>query len=79
MKYDAACARENWNFCALALGTWGGLGPEGAKVLSRILKRTTAWETSDERGAEQRLHSEAVGVALFRQIFSLLRAKNSIR
>jgi hypothetical protein len=58
------------------MGTWGGLGPEGAKVLSRILKRTTAWEEPSERGVAQRLNTERIGVALFRQVFKLLEAKN---
>ena len=77
-KYDAPCAREGWNFSALAFGTWGGVGPEGAKTLSRILKRTTAWEGPDHKGLAQRQHTELIGVALFRHIFRLLASKNFI-
>jgi hypothetical protein len=75
-KYDIPCAQESWSFSALAMGTWGGLGPEGAKVLSRILKRTTAWEEPQNKGVAQRLHTERIGVALCRQVFKLLDAKN---
>jgi hypothetical protein len=77
-KYDGPCAAEGWHFMAAAFGTWGGLGPEGAKVLSRITKRATAWDGADARGASSRLHYEAVGVALFREIFRLLEARNRI-
>ena len=78
-KYDVPCDRESGNFAAIAIGTWGGLGPEGAKVLSRILKRCSAWEDPAQKGLSQRTHSEAVGVALFRHIFALLRANNNLR
>ena len=36
-KYGGPCEKERWSFMAAASGTWGGLGPEGAKVLSRML------------------------------------------
>ena len=78
-KYDAHCEREGWHFSALALGIWGGMGPEGVKVLSRILKRCTAWESASTRGEAQRLLTEAIGVALFRQVWRLLAAKNALR
>jgi len=58
------------------MGTWGGLGPEGAKVLSRILKHITAREEPSEKGPAQRLNIERIGAALFRQVFKLLDAKN---
>ena len=52
-KYDAACEREGWGFAAMAVGTWGGLGPEGAKFLSRVLKRCTSWDGAEAKGAAQ--------------------------
>ena len=78
-KYDTPCTREGWHFLAVSLGTWGGIGPEGAKTLSRIVKRATAWETAEGKGIAQRLLYESVGVALFRQVWQLLSAKNKVR
>jgi hypothetical protein len=77
-KYDAPCQRDGWHFTALAVGTWGGLGPEGAKTLAQIVKRATSWEGIDGKGQAQRAHYEAIGVALFHQVFQLLEAKNLI-
>ena len=77
-KYDVPCTREGWNFAAFAVGSWGGLGPETAKVFSRMLKRSTAWEGPNDKGTTQRAQKELVGVALFQQIFRLLRAKNHV-
>ena len=77
-KYDLPCKRDGWNFSAVAFGTWGGIGPEGAKVLSRIMQRTTAWEGVEDKGAAQRRNYEAVGTALFRQIWRLLDARNHV-
>ena len=37
-KYDKACTNQGWAFKAMAFGTWGGVGPEGAKLLHRIVK-----------------------------------------
>ena len=45
-KYAAACRNAGWSFCPCAFGTWGGIGPEGAKMLARILKRAASWETN---------------------------------
>ena len=77
-KYDDACSKEGWHFSALAIGTWGGLGPEGAKVLSRIVKRCSAWESAETKGLTQRSLNEMIGVALFRQIWRLLSKKNDL-
>ena len=77
-KYDEPCAREGWHFLTAAFGTWGGLGPEGAKTVSRIVKRASTWADADARGYVERRHYEALGVALFRQIWTLLEAKNRI-
>ena len=77
-KYDAGCEAEGWHFVAAAFGTWGGLGPEGAKALSRIVKRSSTWETADTCGVAQRRMYESVGVALFRRIWQLLAAKNRL-
>ena len=78
-KYDAPCEGEGWHFMAAAFGTWGGLGPEGAKVLSRLMKRASSWEDAEARGASQRRQLEAIGVPLFREIFRLLEGRNRIQ
>ena len=35
-KYDAACRRASWGFQAMALGTWGGMGPECCEAGGRL-------------------------------------------
>ena len=75
-KYDAPCQREGWHFEAVALGTWGGLGPEGALFLAKALKRATAWQDGSLKAVRQVEHREAIGLALMRQVWSLLSAKN---
>jgi hypothetical protein len=77
-KYDIPCTTEGWHFMAAAFGTWGGLGPEGAKVLSRTLKRATTWDDPDTRGASLRRQYEAIGVPMFREIFRMLEGSNRI-
>ena len=42
-KYVALCKKANWDFIPMALGTCGGQGPDGAKLLARILKRAAGW------------------------------------
>ncbi len=49
-KYDAACAACHWNFVPMALGTWGGQGLDGSKVLARVLKRCAGWQEGNLRG-----------------------------
>ena len=78
MKYDEPCRNDGWGFRAIALGTWGGLGPEGAKTLAQIIKRATSWESPDTKGLMQKMHYETIGLALFRQIWALLEAKNYV-
>ena len=63
----------------MSFGTWGGLGPEAAKVMSRIVRSCTAWEDAESRGTSQYAIYEQVGVALARQIWKLLASKNFIR
>jgi hypothetical protein len=48
-KYDAACTAEGWSFQAFAVGTWVGLGPEGARFLAKMLKGVTAWQDGTEK------------------------------
>ena len=77
-NYDAVCAAEGWRVQALAVGTWGGLGPEGAKVLARLAKRASTWTEAATRGLEQHRLLEAVGVALYQQILGLLQTRDAV-
>jgi len=75
-KYDAPCKQAGWGFLAAAFGTWGGLGPEGSRVLHRLVKRAAGWQEGELRGARQREIMEGIGLALMRQVWSLLGNKN---
>jgi hypothetical protein len=75
-KYDAPCKRAGWGFLAVALGTWGGLGPEGARLVHRLAKRAASWQEGDLRGAKQHELLQNIGLALMRQVWSLLGNKN---
>ena len=76
--YDAPCRAVGWAFMAMAFGTWGGLGPECAKLLARVLKRASGWQEGDLRAVRQDELRQSVGLALMRQIWRLLGAKNFI-
>ena len=75
-KYDAACKKAGCGFLAIAFGTWGGLGPEGGRVTHRLVKRAAGWQEGVLRGARQHELMEGLGLALMRQIWSLLGNKN---
>ena len=63
----------------MGFGTWGGLGPEGAKLLHRLVKRAAAWQEGDLRGARQDELLHAVGLALMRQVFQMLAGKSVVQ
>ena len=77
-QYDTACSRAGWSFGALAMGTWGGVGPEGARHLQRILKRAAFWLDGDQRAVRQEELKRSFGLMVARQIWRLLDAKNLI-
>ena len=77
-KYDVACAMANWDFKAMAFGTWGGMGPEGAKILHRLSNRAASWQEGDLRASLQEQGKMAVGLALMRQTWSYLETKNFV-
>ena len=62
----------------MAFGTWGGMGPDAAKLLFRLLKRAASWLDGDSRAARQEELRLTVGLALMRHIWVLLEAKNAI-
>jgi hypothetical protein len=78
-KYDTPCRNGGWSFATLAMGTWGGLGPESAKLLTRIIKRTTSWDHGDVRSTRQAESYQLLALALFRQIVQMLRPKHLLR
>ena len=77
-KYHAPCKAAGWGFLAMSFGTWGGMGPEGAKVLQRLAKRAASWQEGDLRSLRQSELLENVGLALMRQVWKLLANKNHL-
>ena len=77
-KYDTACKRAGWSFAPLAMGTWGGVGPEGARTLQRILKRAAFWLDGAQRAVRQEELKSTFGLLVARQIWRLLDAKNLV-
>jgi hypothetical protein len=77
-KYDAPCKAAGWGFMAMSFGTWGGMGPEGARVLHRLAKRAASWQEGELRSLRQHELLESVGLALMRQVWRLLANKNHL-
>jgi hypothetical protein len=77
-KYDAPCRGQGWAFVPIAMGTWGGMGPEGAKILSRIIKRSATWLEGDLRAWRQQELLQSVGLTLMRHVWRLLAGKNYV-
>jgi hypothetical protein len=75
-KYDLPCSRANWAFRAMAFGTWGGQGPEAAKLLARFTKRAAGWQDGDLRASLMETCRLSVGVAVMRQVWRMLELKN---
>ena len=63
----------------MAFGTWGGTGPEAAKLMHRLLKRAASWNEGDLLAARQEELRLSLGLALMRHIWILLEAKNLIQ
>ena len=62
----------------MAFGTWGGLGPEAAKLLGRATQRAASrleGEFRNRRKEELRIN---LGLALVRHVWALLNNKNLI-
>ena len=78
-KYNRPCSEAGWAFLPMAFGTWGGMGPEAAKLLHRLLGRAASWLEGPLRGRRQEELQQHVGVALMRQVWHLLDAKNLLQ
>jgi hypothetical protein len=77
-KYDVPCEEEGWAFAAFAMGTWGGLGPEAAKILSRIAQRAAVCYEGQERNTKISEIYQLVSLSLSRQVWRLLLNKTQI-
>ena len=78
-KYANHCSAAGWAFSPMAFGTWGGMGPEAAKLLHRLVGRAASWLEGPLRARRQHELRESVGVALMRHIWLLLDAKNLLQ
>ena len=77
-KYDVLCQAAQWEMRAMAFGTWGGMGPEGAWVLNRLIKRAASWHDGDLRVACQDRLQIQVGIALMTSVWQMLYNKNLV-
>jgi hypothetical protein len=77
-KYGEACKRSGWAFLPMAFGTWGGMGPDAARITYRILKRAAGWLEGDLRAGRQEEMRLQLGLALMRHIWTLLESKNQV-
>ena len=60
----------------MAFGTWGGMGPDAAKLLARLLPRAAGWLEGSLRTRRQWELRANLGVALSSHIWRVLDAKN---
>ena len=77
-KYKEKCESVNWGFTPMAFGTWGGQGPEAAKMIARIAKRAAGWREGDLRQSQMEMIKLSVGWAIMSQVILLLQAKNNM-
>ena len=78
-KYDLACKNSGWAFAAMPFGTWGGMGPEGARVWARISKMACAAVAVEERQEKSRELMEGLSMALMLQVWRLLAGSNYVQ
>ena len=76
-KYRQACAQEGWAFSPAAFDTWGGLGPKAKDFLYRLLKRSVGGVPVELRSLRTEEHRQRLSLALMRQVWKLLSAKNN--
>ena len=77
-KYQAICAEAGWAFTPAAFGTWGGHGPQAAKLVARACKMVAAWHEGDLRASRQEEARQKLGLTLMRAVWSLLEVKNAV-
>jgi hypothetical protein len=54
------------------------MGPEGAGVVHRLVKRAASWQEGELRSSRQNEVQENVGLALMRPVWKLLANKNHL-
>jgi len=74
-KYVDPCSNAGWAFLPAAFGTWGGLGPEAAKLVALVCRRAAGWVEGDLRASLQEKTRHAIGLAVMRGVWSLLEKK----
>ena len=77
-KYDAPCQIAGWSMLAMAFGTWGGMGPEGARTISRIQRRAQGWQEGELCAQSADTLRHRLGFALMDQVIQFLANKNFI-
>ena len=77
-RYQEPCRAAGWAFQPAAFGSWGGLGPEAARLVHRITKRVAGWLEGDLRASRQEEARQRVGLTFTRGILEMLQGKDSI-
>ena len=78
-RYQEPCQAAGWGFQPAAFGTWGGTGPDAARLLHRITKRVAGWLEGDLRASRQEEARQLVGLTLMKGILEMLQGKDKIR
>ena len=78
-RYLSPCEAAGWAFQPAAFGTWGGLGPEAARLLHRVSKRVASWLEGDLRAGRQEEARQLVGLTLMKGVLDMLLDKKNIR
>ena len=73
---ESACKKEGWAFIPAAFDTWGGMGPKAKDVFHRLLARSVASTPMELQAARKGEHRQHLSLALMRQVWKLLSAKN---
>ena len=76
-KYGEACRLEGWDFTGAAFDTWGGVGPGAKQLLFKLLRRAVGGVPTELRALRAQEHKQHLSLALMRQVWKLLSAKNS--
>lgn len=59
----------------MALGTWGGVGPEEAKLLARLVKRAASWGLEEEKEIRAHELRSKIGFSLMMAVLRPLERK----
>ena len=71
------CEAEGWDFIPFGMNTWGGLGPHGSALLSRLARKATAAaDVPDRREADDNLRQN-LSLAVMREVWRLLRRRTT--